>query len=82
VDGHPGFRIDVAYKTDGDPRVQESIYGILTDKDYIVASYKAPERYYHERSINDFESTVASFKIDPPKGTKGETTATEEPQSE
>lgn len=67
VDGRPGFRIDVRYKTEGDPMTQESIYGVLTEESYIIASYKAPERYYHERSMNDFESTIASLKIDDPK---------------
>lgn len=70
VDGRPGFRIDVSYKTEGDPMTQESIYGVLTEESYIIASYKAPERHYHERSMNDFESTIASMKIEDPETAK------------
>ena len=67
IDGRPGFRVDVSYKTEGDPTARESIYGVLTEESYIIASYKAPERYYHERSMNDFESTIVSLKIDDPE---------------
>lgn len=65
VDGNPGFRVEVTYSTAEGPTMRETVYGVLTPDSYVLARYRAPDRYYHERTANDFEATVASLDIEP-----------------
>jgi len=65
VDGNQGFRVEVTYSTADGPTMRETIYGALTPDSYVLAHYRAPDRYYHERTANDFEATVASLDIEP-----------------
>ena len=70
VDGNPGFRVEVTYSTADGPTMRETVYGALTPDSYILARYRAPDRYYHERTANDFEATVASLDIEPQESAK------------
>jgi hypothetical protein len=65
VGGHPGFRLEITYKTAEGLTLHETIYVALTEDSYVTARYTAPHRYYHERDANVFEQIVASLQIDP-----------------
>jgi hypothetical protein len=64
VGGHPGFRLEVTYKTTEGLTMHETIYVALTGESYVIIRYRAPERHYQERSAGDFERIVTSIKID------------------
>jgi len=70
VAGHPGFRLEVTYKTGDGLTLHETIYVALTEDSYVIVRYTAPNRYYHERDAGAFEQIVASLQIDPTGKTK------------
>jgi len=71
IDGHPGFRIEVTYKTPEGLTIHETAYVALVDDSYVIARYTAPDRHYHELHSGAFEQVVQSLKIAPLPAKKG-----------
>ncbi len=65
VAGYPGFMLDVTYQTADGLTMRETRYVALTEDSYVIISYTAPNRYYHERDAGDFQRVLASVKINP-----------------
>ena len=65
IDGHPGFRIEIAYRTAEGMTVRETLCVALVEDSYVVARYTAPDRHYHELHAGAFEHVVQSLKIAP-----------------
>ncbi|MBE2213083.1 MAG: hypothetical protein IAE82_04360 [Opitutaceae bacterium] len=71
IDGRPGFRIEVTYKTPEGLTIHETAYVALVDDSYVIARYTAPDRHYHEMHSGAFEKVVEGMKIGPMPGKKG-----------
>lgn len=71
IDGRPGFRIEVTYKTPEGLTIHETAYVALVEDSYVIARYTAPDRHYHELHSGAFEKVVEGMKIAPLPGKKG-----------
>lgn len=71
IDGRPGFRIEVVFRTAEGLTMRETLYVALVDDSYVIARYSAPDRHYHELHRSAFEQVVGSLKIGPMPGKKG-----------
>lgn len=66
VDGHPGFRLQVAYKVpiDGDPlRYRAILVGVATDAGLVLVSYRAPALHFFARDLVTFERSLQTFHL-------------------
>ncbi|HWE24364.1 MAG TPA: hypothetical protein VG496_10550 [Myxococcales bacterium] len=65
LDGHPGFRLEVAYKDRDGLRMRSILCGALVGDLLYELSYTAPERHYFDRDLETFEQVRSTFKISP-----------------
>lgn len=63
IDGQPGFRLLLEYKTDRGLRRKYLAYGFVNDKGLYTMIYTAPTLHYFDRDLKVFERVVESFKI-------------------
>jgi len=63
IDGQPGFRVLLEYKTERGLRRKYLAYGFVNDKGLYTMIYTAPTLHYYDRDVQVFESVVKSFKI-------------------
>lgn len=62
IDGMPGFRLLLEFKTERGLRRKYLAYGFVNDKGLYTLIYAAPTLHYFDRDIEVFESIVRSFK--------------------
>ncbi len=62
VAGRDGFRLHLVYANAKGLRIDRVVYGFVDTKGFFTLSYTAPKRYHFERYLQNFESTVASFR--------------------
>ncbi len=64
LDGNPGFRVDGAYTTDDGVRYRLIAIGATTDSAFASIVYEAARLHFFDRSLPDFERSLASFAIE------------------
>jgi len=62
IDGQPGFRLHLEYKTQRGLRRQYAAYGFVNTNGLYTIIYEAPTLHFFERDLNVFETLVKSFK--------------------
>lgn len=68
IDGRPGFRIEITYRTAEGLTMRETLYVALVEDSYVIARYTAPDRHYHELHRSAFEWVVETLRIGPMPG--------------
>lgn len=65
--GRPAFRLHLTYTQNVDTgglRYEEIVVGANSPQGLFVVRYAAPKLHYFERGLDDFEKSLATFKID------------------
>jgi hypothetical protein len=60
-----GFKLVYRYKTQDGLRMKGIVYGVVGDSALYALGYQAPERYYFDLDLQNFENVLASFRILP-----------------
>jgi len=63
LDGRDGFRSRVSYMTPRGLEMHHVSYGLADKSGFYRIEYAAPKLYYFDRTLGDFEKTVASFRL-------------------
>jgi hypothetical protein len=66
VDGHPAFRLVFRYRTGDKLRMRGVVYGVLGSRGLTTVNFQAPERFYWERDVVEFEKVKDSFRFEEP----------------
>jgi hypothetical protein len=68
--GRPAFRLHLAYTQNVDTgglRYEEIVVGANSPQGLFIVRYAAPKLHYFERSLTEFETSLATFTIDDKK---------------
>lgn len=63
IEGSPGFRLHLNFKTERGLQYERVIYGFTHDKALYVMDYQAPSLHYFPQHIKTFERVVDSFRL-------------------
>ena len=63
ISGYPGFKFVYSYQTKDGLNKKGISYGLLKDGMLYKLIYEAPQRYYFDKDLETFETTVASFRL-------------------
>lgn len=63
VAGVPGFRVELAWRSESGLRYRAIGYGCATARGLYVMIYNAPVLHYYEKSAGHFEESVQSFRF-------------------
>jgi hypothetical protein len=63
VGGRIGFRLRIRFLNDDGLALDQVWCGVLDKGHYYLISFHAPELYYFEKYLPDFDRTLASFKL-------------------
>lgn len=63
LDGQPGYRLLMEYKTDRGLRRKYLAYGFVHKKGLYTLVYEAPTLHYFDRDLVVFEAVVKSFRL-------------------
>jgi hypothetical protein len=61
--GSPGFRVELAWRSESGLRYRAVAYGCATARGLYVITYNAPVLHYYEKSIGPFETSVQTFRF-------------------
>lgn len=61
--GVPGFRVELAWRSESGLRYRAVAYGCATDRGLYVITYNAPALHYYEKSAGLFEQSVQTFRF-------------------
>lgn len=63
ISGQPGFKLVVTFQTKEGLNKKGIFYGLLTGDRLYKIVYDAPQRYYFDKDLQTFETSVASFRL-------------------
>jgi hypothetical protein len=63
VGGRTGFRLRIRFLNDDGLAFDQVWCGVLDKGHYYVVSFHAPDLYYFDKYLPDFDRTLASFKL-------------------
>lgn len=63
IGGVSGFRLELAWRSEGGLRYRAIAYGCVTSRGLYVISYNAPVLHYYEKNVGPFESSVHTFRF-------------------
>lgn len=61
--GHPAFRAVLTYKNRDGLKIKSIYYGFMEGEWFYGIRYAAPQRYFFEKDIKNFEKVAASLKL-------------------
>lgn len=61
--GVPGFRVELAWRSESGVRYHAIAYGCATERGLYVMTYNAPVLHYYEKSAGLFEQSVQTFRF-------------------
>ncbi len=61
--GAPGFRVELAWRSESGLRYRAIAYGCATARGLYVITYNAPALHYYEKSAGPFEQSVQTFRF-------------------
>lgn len=77
MDGKQGLKLLFTFKNRDGLKFKNLYCGLLFGDGYYVIRYMAPERYYYDKDIRQFEAVLSSFKLTDPENQNPDSTTSD-----